>query len=66
MWLICVKNSVLAYVLKLEHKHGFSKSFKGIEQEIRVIEHNSYSFVMWSGSSWKKNREGIGVSGSGY
>ena len=46
MWLICVKNSVLAYVLKLEHKHGFSKSFKGIEQEIRVIEHNSYSFVM--------------------
>lgn len=66
MWLICVKNTMLAYVLKLEYKHGFSKSFKGLEQEIKVIEPNSYVFAMWSGSSWKNNREGIGVSGSGY
>ena len=51
MWLICVKNSRLAYVVKLECKHGFSKSFKGLEQEIRVIEPNSYLLAMWSGSS---------------
>lgn len=42
---------MLAYVLKLEYKHGFSKSFKGLEQEIKVIEPNSYVFAMWSGSS---------------
>ena len=61
-----LKIVMLAYVVKLECKHGFSKSFKGLEQEIRVIEPNSYLLAMWSGSSWKNNREGIGVSGSGY